>query len=161
MSGSMTLTPPIDASVEVETICFDYGLLLQDGPLTITSVLSMTCTAIAGIDADAATRFVGGSVISSSRETGANSGSVLQQVGNMVAGVTYVLRCVAGISDGQRLSLAGTLSCVQAIGADAPIYTTIVAVGYAPGVGTASATGHSSTAPVGDVPMGLLLSLMG
>jgi hypothetical protein len=112
MSGSMTLTPPIDASVELETICFDYGLLLQDGPLTITSVLSMTCTAIAGTDTDAATRLVGGSVISASRETGAASGAVLQQVGRMVAGVAYSLRCVAVISDGQQLSLSARLTCV-------------------------------------------------
>ena len=112
MSGSMTLTPPIDAGVEVETICFDYGLLLQDGPLTITSVLSMTCAAIAGTDADAATRLVGGSVISTSRETGAASASVLQQVGHMVAGVSYILHCVAVISDGQQLSLSERLTCV-------------------------------------------------
>jgi hypothetical protein len=112
MSGSMTLTPPIDASVELETICFDYGLLLQDGPLTITSVLSLTCSAIAGVDTDAANRLVGGSVISTSRETGAASASVLQQVGHMVAGVMYDLHCVAVISDGQQLSLSARMACV-------------------------------------------------
>jgi hypothetical protein len=159
MSGVMTLSPPIEASVEVETVCFDYGLLLQDESLTITSVLSMDCSTVVGEDANAATRLVGSAVIGSSRETGALSGSVLQQVGYMVAGVTYLLHCVAGISDGQRLSLSARLACTAVYGyspPDAP--TTAMGVGAASGAATATAVGYAGTA--GGVPTGLLLSLM-
>lgn len=158
MSATITLTPI--APGEIETICFDYGLLLQGESLTITSVLSMDCLAITGFDANASTRLIGGAVISSSRETGAPSSAVLQQVGYMVNGVTYLLHCVAGISDGQRLSLSGRLASVQVYGYTPPDDSIIVAaVGVASGIG--GATGVSATGVSGGVPLGLLFSLMG
>lgn len=115
MSGPAILTPPIDATLEIETICFDYGLLLQEGAPTIVSVGSMICSVIYGTDASASARLIGASAISASRETGASAAAVLQQVGNMVAGVIYLIQCVAVVSDGQHLSLTARLRCVQPI----------------------------------------------
>ena len=113
MSGPILLYPPIDAGVEIETICFDYGLILQDGGPSITSVSSMTCSVSSGADALAPSRLVGSSTVGASQETGASSSAVYQKIGNMVSGVTYLLQCVAAISDGQYLSLYAHISCSQ------------------------------------------------
>ena len=111
MPSTIVLTPI--APGEIETICFDYGMLLQDGPLTVTSVLSIACTVLRGTDASASSRIIALPVISESRETGVASSAVLQQFGNMLDGVTYLLQCTAVASDGQRLILPAHIMCVQ------------------------------------------------
>jgi len=97
---------------EIETICFDFGLLIQDGAPTIVSA-SLTCSVIYGADATPTDRLIGTPIVSASRETGAASASVLHQVGTMIASVTYLLRCSATISDGQKLDVTARLTCAQ------------------------------------------------
>lgn len=101
--------PPIDPTVEKENLTFDYGPRLGAG-VTITSA-TLTCTAIIGLDASAASRLLGSSSIVASPSSGAPAGAVIQTVGTMVAGVTYQIQCVAQTSDGQALSVRMNLPC--------------------------------------------------
>jgi hypothetical protein len=113
MAQTADLFPPIDATVEQETIGFDFGPALKAG-VTITSVATITCAVHSGTDATPSARLVGGSSIVASQATGAPSAAVAQNIGNMLAGVTYVLQCVVNTSDGQKLSLWSRLPCVAA-----------------------------------------------
>ncbi len=113
MAQAADLTPPIDATVEVETIAFDFGPALNSG-VTISSVASLTCTVHTGIDATPSSRLIGTSAIIASKATGAANAAVAQNIGNMLAGVTYLLQCVANTSDGQKLSLWTRIACVGA-----------------------------------------------
>jgi len=98
------LEPPIDATYEVETICFDYGMILAPGE-TIVSVSEMLCNVVSGVDATPSARLVGSSQIAASPTTGAARSAVLQRFGNTNAGCEYSLQCVAVTTDQQSLSI--------------------------------------------------------
>lgn len=110
MSQTNTLQPPIDDAVEVETVTFDYGLMLASG-VTLTGDPTVTCVTYEGADPGAASRLIGQAVFIPSPNSGANQTAVAQLVGQMVAGVTYRLQCVCPTTDGQNLSLWTHLSC--------------------------------------------------
>jgi trimeric autotransporter adhesin len=109
MSQTNPLSPDIDATVEFETVTFDYGLILASGA-TITSATT-SCAVVSGTDATPSQRITGSPSITTSLQTGASNAAVSQLVGGMVAGVTYRLQCVATTSDGQSLSLWTHLTC--------------------------------------------------
>jgi hypothetical protein len=109
MSQTNALSPDIDATVEFETVTFDYGLILASGA-TVTAA-TVTCSVVDGTDPTPSARVVGSSANTTSLETGAPNATVSQLVGGMVAGVTYRLQCVATTSDGQSLSLWTHLTC--------------------------------------------------
>jgi hypothetical protein len=109
MSQTNSLSPDIDATVEFETVTFDYGLILTSGA-TITSA-TVTCSVVSGTDATPGQRVTGSPSNTTSLQTGAANAAVSQLVGGMVAGVTYRLQCVATTSDGQSLSLWTHLTC--------------------------------------------------
>ena len=104
MAKANDLTPPIDATVEVETITFDFSQLI--GSETLTAIESVTCSLVGGTDATPAARLINSPQISSS------ASAVLQQIGNMQAGARYRLQCVATTSDSQTLSIWTHISCV-------------------------------------------------
>jgi hypothetical protein len=104
MAKANDLTPPIDATVEIETITFDFSQLL--GSATLTAIQSVTCALAGGTDVTPTARLVGSPEISTSAT------SVLQQIGNMQAGARYRLQCVAATSDNQTLSIWTHISCV-------------------------------------------------
>ena len=110
VSQTNELLPPIDSSVEIETVTFDFGLILAPG-VTITSVVSLTCQVLSGTDPNPASRLVGGAAIVPSPNTGLANQAVSQLVGTMIGGVTYRLQCVATSSDGQTISLWNHLTC--------------------------------------------------
>lgn len=101
----------IDAG-EIVTGTFDFGPWLSSG-VTIASILSTTCAVYQGTDASAATRLVGPAVIGPSPSSGAISAAVLQQWGNMVAGVCYRLDATVLTSDGQTFTLWAHQLCQQ------------------------------------------------
>jgi hypothetical protein len=111
MSQTNTLEPPIDATVEVETVTFDYGLILKPG-VKLTGAPTITSVVYEGTDPDPASRLVGDAVIGPSPNSGAIDAAVLQLVGNMLAGTTYRLQCVCATTDGQNLSLWSRLLCL-------------------------------------------------
>ncbi len=104
------LIPPIDSSVEVEWVYFDYSQIIDPGVL-ITAVTSLTCTVNYGSDPAASTRLIGASAIVTSPRSQAPSAAVAQLVGDMVGGVTYLLQCVVATDDGQEISLWTHLAC--------------------------------------------------
>lgn len=112
MARTNDLTPPIDTTVELLTIGFDFGPVLGVGE-TIASIASLTCSVYSGTDASPSSRLIGGSSIVASKATGAASSGIAQQVGSMLAGVTYLLQCVVLTTGGNRPSLWTHLSCVQ------------------------------------------------
>jgi hypothetical protein len=109
MSQTNPLSPDIDATVEFETVTFDYGLILAAGA-TITSA-TVTCSVVSGTDPAPSSRVVGSPSNTRPLQIGAASAAMSQLVGAMVAGVTYRLQCVATTSDGQSLSLWTHLTC--------------------------------------------------
>ena len=111
MAQTADLTPPIDATLELETIGFDFGLALA-ATTTIASVQSLTCAVHKGTDASPSSRLIGGTTIVPSKSTGLVAQAVAQNIGNAIAGVTYLLQCVVNTSDGQKLSLWARIACV-------------------------------------------------
>jgi hypothetical protein len=109
MSQTNDLSPDIDATVEFETVTFDYGLTLALGA-TVASA-NVTRSVVSGTDATPTQRVVGSPSITTSLQIGAPNAAVSQLGGRMVAGVTYRLQCVATTSDGQSLSLWTHLTC--------------------------------------------------
>lgn len=112
MSQTNDLMPPIDSSVELLTIAFDFGLVLGVGE-TIASITSLTCAAYIGTDASPSSRLIGSPSIIASAKTKAASSAVAQQVGSMLAGVTYRLQCVVLTTAVNELSLWTHFACVQ------------------------------------------------
>lgn len=110
MARTNDLGPPIDSTVEQETVTFDFGPLLAPG-VVITSIVSLTCVVYAGRDPAPSTRLIGASALGPSPKTFANTTAVYQLVGNMVGGVTYRLQCVVKTSDGQTPSGYTHLEC--------------------------------------------------
>lgn len=113
MAYTQTLYPPIDSSVEQDNITFDFGPILAPG-VSITSVISVSCTAVTNaiLDATPSARVLGTAAVVQSPSTLALAGAVVILVGNMIAGVTYLLQVVVGTSDNQKLSLWCRLPCV-------------------------------------------------
>lgn len=110
VSQTNELLPPIDSTVEIETVTFDFGLILVAG-VTITGVTSLTCEVVSGTDPNPASRLVGSAAIVASPNSGGANQAVAQLVGTMLGGVTYRLQCVATSSDGQTISLWNHLTC--------------------------------------------------
>lgn len=111
MSRTNDLTPPIDSSVELLTIAFDYGWILAGGE-TIASIVSLTCVVYSGTDPSPSSRLIGSPSIIASPRSGAAAAAVAQQVGSMVAGVEYRLQCVVLTSLGNKPSLWTHFQCV-------------------------------------------------
>lgn len=112
MSQTNNLTPPIDASVEEETVTFDYGVAIKPG-VTLTGTPTITCEVYGGTDPDPASRIIGPWTMGASPNTGAPDAAIYQVFGQMLAGATYRLQCVCTTSDGQTLSLWTHLGCEQ------------------------------------------------
>lgn len=114
MAQTNDLTPPIDSSVELLTLAFDFGLVFGAGE-TILSVVSLTCSNYIGVDPSPSSRLIGSPVIIASPKTGVMNGAVAQQVGSMIAGVTYRLQCVISTTatPSNILSLWAHFACVQ------------------------------------------------
>lgn len=111
MAQTNTLQPPIDAETEIETICFDFGMVLAEGE-TIASISSILCEVFSGTDEDAADRLIDPAQIAASPTTDAPRAAVLQKVGTMLGDVVYRLQCLVVTTDGQTLSLWTHLPCV-------------------------------------------------
>lgn len=109
MSQTNDLTPPIDATVEQETITFDYGRMLAVG--VTVSIVSISCTVVSGSDVTPSSRLLGVPAVVTSPNSGGASQAVSQLVGTMVAGTVYLLQCVVSTSDGQKPSLWTHLAC--------------------------------------------------
>lgn len=101
---------PVDP-VETVTVTFDFAPWLGKG-VTIFAVTSVACAAYQGVDASASSRIVGGSQIAASPSTGIAASAVLQQFGNMVAGVTYRLQCWVLTTDSQTLNIWTHQPCI-------------------------------------------------
>jgi hypothetical protein len=117
MAQTNSLEPPIDATVEVETITFDYGRLLNPG-VTLTTIVLMACTISSlnpngGSDLNPQSRLIGSPQIVVSPKTGAAGSAVAQLFGTAVANVEYLIQCAASTSDGQMLSLWTHLQAQQ------------------------------------------------
>jgi hypothetical protein len=104
MAQAADLTPPIDATLELLLIGWDFGPALLP-TVTITSVITTTCTVHKGIDGAAATRLIGGTTIVPSKATGIASQGVSQFFGLTLPGVVYTLYCQVNTSDGQKPSI--------------------------------------------------------
>ncbi len=107
---------PMDAVLEERIITFDFGTNLTEDE-TLTAVLSLTCVVVSGTDATPQSRVLSGSAIVDAAPlpygTGKASAAVSVMVGTMVAGVTYLLQCVAQTSLDQHLELWQHLECVE------------------------------------------------
>jgi len=107
MAMTNILTPPIDATVEIETVTFDYGPILGVGvtlssPVITVSIDTFLSTAT---DPNPSSRIVGIPQVVSSLATKATGAAVAVLFGNGIAGVVYIIQCVANATDGQVLSL--------------------------------------------------------
>jgi len=109
------LKPDIAAIVEVEPVAFDFGPLIssnyQSG-IYVTSA-DITVSVVAGADATPNDRLVAGPLIVNSQDVPAQvNAEVVAWFGTMVAGCTYLLQCVAHLSDGvSRPSMELRWSC--------------------------------------------------
>ena len=109
------LLPPIDATVETETVQFDYGAILSSG-VTLTGTPTITCVlspsqSYQGSDPSPTSRLIGMPVIGTSKTTGGANQAVNQQIGTMIGGCRYKIQCVATTSDDQILSLWTHIGC--------------------------------------------------
>lgn len=111
MSRTNDLSPPIDNTIELLTIGFDFGLVLGQDEI-IGSIASIACATYSGIDANPNSRLIGLPQIVNSQKTQAPLSAVAQQVGGMLAGVTYRLQCVVRTSLGNFPSLWTQFACV-------------------------------------------------
>ena len=102
---------PIDATVETETITFDYGRVLIAS--AVINSATVTCSATKGLDNSAASRLVGSLSLIISPSSGQPLQAVAQQVGTMVANEVYRLACIANINDGQKLEVWTHLPAVN------------------------------------------------
>lgn len=102
--------PSIDPA-EVVTGTWDFGPWLPTG-VTIVGINAMSVATIIGADASPASRLVGAPQIAKSPSTGASQCAILQQIGNMIAGVVYRLTASVQTSDGQSLVLYCHERCV-------------------------------------------------
>jgi hypothetical protein len=112
MSQTNDLLPPIDSSVEVLTIGFDFGRVLASGE-SIASIVELTCEVYLGADPSPASRLIGTPAIIASQQTKVAAAAVAQQVGSMLAGATYRLQCVVLTTQGNQPSLWTHFACVE------------------------------------------------
>jgi hypothetical protein len=107
---------PIDAVLEERLISFDYGLELTSGA-TVTTILGLTCSVVTGVDPIAQSRILSAPAIVDAAAppfgTGLAMAAVSVMIGEMVAGVTYLLQCVVLTSDDQHLSVWQHQDCIQ------------------------------------------------
>ena len=99
--------PSIDPTEEQVIITFDYSGQLNTG-VTILGVLAVTCSVRASspvADPTPQLRLIDNAVIIASPLNAQPGQAVTQLVGNMIAGVLYILQCVVITSDGQQPSL--------------------------------------------------------
>jgi hypothetical protein len=110
-----TLTP-IDAVLEERLVSFDYGLELTTGTV-VTGVLDLTCTVVTGVDPNAQDRILSAPAIVDAAPlpfgTGVADAAVSVMIGEMVAGVTYLLQCVVQTTDSQHLSVWQHQDCIE------------------------------------------------
>lgn len=108
--------PPIDATRQAVTVAFDFGPLLPPG-VTLTGVPVVTIAVhagSAGSDPTPAARLFGPPVIGTApapQGSGVANGAVLQQIGNAVGGVTYLLWCSCPTTGGDTVSLWTHTQC--------------------------------------------------
>jgi hypothetical protein len=95
---------------EVINGTWDFGPWLSVSS-TISSISTTSCTVLSGTDQSAATRLIGVPQILASPSTKLASQAVIQQWGNMVAGVLYVMLCTIRTSDNQTLTLYAHQLC--------------------------------------------------
>jgi hypothetical protein len=117
VAQTANLLPNIDSTVEIETVTWDYGLILKTG-VTITAVTALTCSVSkpasdTTTDPTPQSRIIGSPQLGPSPNSGGANQAVLCLVGTMIAGVTYLLQCVVTTSDGQTISLWQHLGCTQ------------------------------------------------
>ena len=109
--------PAMDPTVEQVIVTFDFSGQLNPG-ITILGVLDVTCTVSPASlvqDPMPATRLIDNTVIIDSPLNTEPAQAFTQLIGNMVAGVIYVLQGVVLTSDGQQLSLWFNVPCIQPI----------------------------------------------
>ena len=111
MSQTNDLQPPIDSTVEIETVTFDFGLILQSGNAILQGTPTVTCNLVSGTDPDPASRLQSDPMIVASPNSGAAASAVSLLVGSMIGGTIYRLQCWCATSDGQTLSLWTHLMC--------------------------------------------------
>lgn len=113
MAFTRTLDPPIDSTVEQETLTFDFGPDVVAG-VEITSIQQVTCIATvnANLDANPQSRVLTSGAIIASPTTGQIAQAVAVLVGTMIGTVTYLIQCVVKTSDGQELSLWAYAPCI-------------------------------------------------
>lgn len=112
MSRTNDLSPPIDSSVELLTLGFDFGPVFGPGEV-IASIISLTCSVYDGTDGNPASRLIGSPSIIPSPRTQVASGAIKYQVGSMLAGVIYRLQCVVLTTASNELSLWTHFACTQ------------------------------------------------
>lgn len=100
---------PLDVD-ELDYVKVTYEDLLDDGE-TITTMHSVTCEAIGGVDASASSRLSGSATV--------ESPEVLHLMAGVLDGVTYLVRFVANTSAGRRITIAGTVLGTRVGGAAA------------------------------------------
>jgi hypothetical protein len=98
------LVPAQDAGKEAEIIGFDFGPIMSSGDF-ITSVTELSCTVVKGVDYNAASRWIGTTLLVPSTKTGAGNCQVNKLFQYAQAGVRYRLQCVVTTNQGLRLSL--------------------------------------------------------
>jgi len=110
VSQTSDFIPPIDDTVENEFASWDYSNILKAG-VTLTSIVSVTCTDENRIDLNPAARLLSAPVIVASPSTARVSAAVSVLFGTAVGGAYYKIQCVAQTSDGQQLSLYTRWQC--------------------------------------------------
>lgn len=110
--------PPIDPTVQYQTLTFDFGkILLANYPAgtTLSGTPTVTCVVAVGIDATPSARLIFSPYISTAPlpyGSGVANGAVAQQVGNLLPNVTYILQATCGISGSPDVeSLWAELPC--------------------------------------------------
>lgn len=90
---------------EIIVVSFDFTLAMLVGE-TISPSPSVTASSVSGSDTSPSSIVSGSPLV---------TGSVVsQQIVNGIDGSTYKLRCLATLSSGRKLALAGLLPCVTA-----------------------------------------------
>lgn len=110
VSSTNVLTPPIEPVVEYENVGFDYGLILDEGVVITSAVVS--ATVYDGTDPNPQNILISYPVIGQSTRTGQPSQQVVQEIGNTVDLNTYRLQCAATCSDGQVKVLSALIQSV-------------------------------------------------
>lgn len=99
--------PPIDAVVQTQTVAIDFGIFLPPG-VTLTGTPTVTLATTSGTDPSPSSRLKGSPVVGTVPTVQGGSGitdtAILQQVGNVVGGVRYLIVGYCNRSDGDIAS---------------------------------------------------------